>query len=74
MSLIAKVYPIFLTLSKTQLLKCLKGTVWEHPSADNVETGAKHYWDLQESTFTLLLHYSEMNWMEECFSYSDLKS
>ena len=56
------------------LLKCIAGPVSEHPSAVNMLTGPKHYRSLQDSTFILLCHYSDIEKAGKHPSYSDLKS
>ena len=58
---------------KTWLLKCLKGSVWEHPSAVNVLTSLNHCWNVHEITFIILINQSVMNWVGKSLSYSDLK-
>ena len=61
-------------LWETYLLKYLKGTLPEHPSTVNVLTGSKHSWNLHDSTFILLLHHSEINWVGKRLSLSDMAS
>ena len=46
---------------KTWLLKCLKGSVWEHPLAVNVLTSLNHCWNVHEITFIILINQSVMN-------------
>ena len=46
---------------KTLLDKCLKSQVLEDPLTDNVVNGQKHCWNLNYSTFTRLIDYSEGN-------------
>ena len=50
-------------IRKTCLLKCLKGLVSENPLAVNVLMSSKNYWNLQKSTFILLFHHSQANWV-----------
>ena len=53
-----KVAQVFLKLSTPKdvwLLKCIKGLASENPSAVNLSTSPKNYWNLQKSTFVLLL-------------------
>ena len=49
-------------LRKMQLLKCIKGSFWEQPSAVNMLTALKHYWNLHKSTFILWLIRDELSW------------
>ena len=60
-------------LWKTQLLKCLKGTVLEHPLGGDLLTCRKHCWNLHESTFFSFFFYLfEMNWVRKCLKISQL--
>ena len=43
-------------LRKMWLDKCLKSPVSEDPSTSNMVNGAKHCWNLNESTFTVFIH------------------
>ena len=53
---------------KTWLDKCLKGPVWEDPSTGNMVNGPKHWFNLNDSTFTIFVDHSEGNWVEKSHS------
>ena len=65
-----KILNILKKANKTVLLKCLKGPVWEHPSAVNVLTGPKHCWNLHDSIDILFFHHLEINWVGKNISLS----
>ena len=46
---------------KTWLYKCLKSRVSEYALTDNMATGLKHCCNLNDSTFTIFINYSEGN-------------
>ena len=53
-------------LRKTSLNKCLKSSVLEDPSRDNITNGLKHCFNLNDSPFTIFLNHCEGN----CFGKS----
>ena len=48
--------------------KCLNSPVPEHPSTSNMVNGPQHFSKLDESTFTIFLHFSEGNSGWKCLS------
>ena len=59
-------------LRKTWLDKCLKSAVSEDPSTSNMRKGPKHYWNMNDSTFTILIDHCESNSVGEslCLWYA----
>ena len=59
-------------LRKTWLDNCLKSAVSEDPSTSNMRKGPKHYWNLNDSTFTILIDHCESNSVGEslCLWYA----
>ena len=51
----------FYRLQKAWLDACLKSPVSEDPSRSNMVNGPKHCWNLNASTFTILIDNSEGN-------------
>ena len=56
------------------LPQCPKPPVWEHPSRVNVFTSPKYCRNLHGSTFILISHEPQTNWVEKHLCQSDLKS
>ena len=52
-------------LRKMCLFKCITGLVSENPLTVNVLTSPKNSWNLQKSTFILLFHHFEPNWVRK---------
>ena len=48
-------------LRKTSLDKCPKSPLSEDPSTSNMVNGLKHYWNLNDRTFTIFIDPSEGN-------------
>ena len=48
-------------LRKTWLDKCLKSPISEKPLTGNVVNGPKHYFNLNDSTFTMFIDQFESN-------------
>ena len=49
-------------LGKTWLYKCLKSLVWEDPSIGNTVNGPKNWFNLNGSTFTILIDHCKGNY------------
>ena len=49
-------------LGKTWLYKCLKTLVWEDPSIGNTVNGPKNWFNLNGSTFTILIDHCKGNY------------
>ena len=47
-------------LRKTWLDECLKSFVSEDPLKDNMATGSKHCWNLNNRTFTIFINHCEV--------------
>ena len=62
---IAHVFPK-LWLQKTLLDKCLKYPVPENSSRVNMLRRWKHCWNLHESTFMIIFHHSDKDWVTKC--------
>ena len=60
MTIIAYVFP---QLQKTRLDKCLKAPVWEVRSRDGMGNGRKHWFNLNESAFIILIDHCAGNWV-----------
>ena len=63
-------YPLW----KAPLRKYLNSTVSWHPSTVNMLNGAKHLWNVNESTFINIRCHSELNWLGKALSYWYLNS
>ena len=51
-------------LQKTWFDKCLKKSVSEDASTDNITNGSKHCCNLNDSTFTIFINHCEGNYVE----------
>ena len=60
-------------LRKMGLFKCITGLLSRNPLAVNVLTSPKNPWIKQKSTFILLFHHSEPNWVRKSYFWSDLR-
>ena len=60
-------------LRKMCLFKCITGLLSGNPLAVNVLTSPKNSWNLQKSTFIVIFHHSEQNWVRESYFQSDLR-
>ena len=48
-------------LQKMELHKCLKSPISEDPLTSDMVNGSKHYWNLNDTTFTIFIDISEDN-------------
>ena len=56
-------------LPKTCLNKCLKNPVLEETSSSGMVNEKKHCWNLDDTTFTIVIDHSEGNWLSKNLSY-----
>ena len=73
MTLIDFVFPKLWSL-KTWLDICLKSPFSEDPSKSNMVNWSKHCWNLNRSTFIILIDNFQGIWVEKGFSYWHAKS
>ena len=60
-------------LKNMDSFKSMRGLVSENPLAVNMWTSPKNNWSRQKSTFILLFHHSERNWVRKSSFESDLR-